>query len=388
VPDLVLHRLSKWFGQRLAVDALDLHVADGELVVLVGPSGCGKTTTLRLIAGLARPTDGSIRIGDRVVDRLSPRCRNVAMVFQNASLYPHWNVFGNLAFGLRMRGVRKPEIQQRVTETAGLLGIQPLLDRWPAQLSGGQQQRVALGRALIRRPDLLLLDEPFSSLDAPLRDELRNELAGWQRELRITTVHVTHDQREALHLGQRIIVLDQGRVQQIGTPQEIYDRPANRFVAHFMGSPRMNFFEARLVSRDDQWWVETADVAMRWDERLEVSQQAGQEHAVILGVRPEHLVIGGQSTGEATATWRAQVQAVQMLGPEIWLDLQSASHRFRARVAPGSAFRSGDQVQVGIRRSWCHLFAPGDGRRLEKGVRTFFSARPKGRFPENLKTES
>ena len=362
--EVTLDNLSKRFGQLLAVDSVDLHVADGELAVLVGPSGCGKTTTLRLIAGLERPTDGAIRIGDRTVNRLSPRCRDVAMVFQNPSLYPHWNVFDNLAFGLRMRGIPRSEIRRRVTEMAGLLGIQLLLQRRPAQLSGGQQQRVALGRALVRRPNVLLLDEPFSSLDAPLRDELRRELADWQRELRITTVHVTHDQREAMQLGQRIIVLREGRVQQIGVPRELYERPANRFVGDFMASPRMNFFTARLVSRDQALWLETAELAMRWPERPQGLPPIESEHPVILGVRPEHLEIQAVPAAVGSTTWRAEIRAVQMLGSEIWLDLQSTAHRFTARVAPGHDHRPGASVEVGIRPSWCHLFDPLDGRRL------------------------
>jgi multiple sugar transport system ATP-binding protein len=285
-------------------------------------------------------------------------------VFQNPSLYPHWNVFDNLAFGLRMRGIPRSEIRRRVTEITGLLGIQPLLQRRPAELSGGQQQRVALGRALVRRPAVLLLDEPFSSLDAPLRDELRRELADWQRELRITTVHVTHDQREAMQLGQRIMVLREGRVQQIGAPRELYDRPANRFVADFMASPRMNFFTARLVSRDEELWLETAELAMRWPERPPGLRPTGAEHPVILGIRPEHLQIQAAQAAAESTTWRAEIRAVQMLGSEIWLDLQSVSHRFTARIAPGHDHQPGENVQVAIRPSWCHLFDPLDGRRL------------------------
>jgi ABC-type sugar transport system ATPase subunit len=210
----------------------------------------------------------------------------------------------------------------------------------------------------------LLLDEPFSSLDAPLRDELRRELADWQRELRITTVHVTHDQREAMQLGQRIIVLREGRVQQIGTPRELYERPANRFVGDFMASPRMNFFTARLVLRNEERWLETTELAMRWPERPEGLPPLESEHPIILGVRPEHLEIQDPSAAVRPATWRAEIRAVQMLGSEIWLDLQSTAHRFTARVAPGHDHRPGESVQVSIRPSWCHLFDPLDGRRL------------------------
>jgi multiple sugar transport system ATP-binding protein len=278
--ELVLTDLQKRFGPLLAVDGVSLRVAAGELAVLVGPSGCGKTTTLRLIAGLEQATGGSIRIGDRPVDRLPPRSRDVAMVFQSPALYPHLSVLGNMAFGLRLRRVQNHEIQRCVAETAELLGIKDLLERRPAELSGGQQQRVALGRALVRRPAVLLLDEPFSSLDVPLRDELRRELGLWQRELRITTVHVTHDQQEAMQLGQRIVVLNEGRIQQIGSPMEIYNRPANRFVGHFMGSPRMNFFPARLVSRGGQLWLDAGELAMRWSEAPPILPASENENAI------------------------------------------------------------------------------------------------------------
>jgi multiple sugar transport system ATP-binding protein len=362
--ELVLTDLQKRFGPLLAVDGVTLRVAAGELAVLVGPSGCGKTTTLRLIAGLEQATGGSIRIGDRPVDCLAPRNRDVAMVFQSPALYPHLSVLGNMAFGLRMRRVQKHEIQRRVAETAELLGIKDLLERRPAELSGGQQQRVALGRALVRRPAVLLLDEPFSSLDVPLRDELRRELGLWQRKLRITTVHVTHDQQEAMQLGQRIVVLNEGRVQQIGTPMEIYNRPANRFVGHFMGSPRMNFFPARLVSRSGQLWLDAAELAMRWSETPPILPASENEDQVVLGIRPEHLEIDVPRVDVETASWRAEVLLVQTFGPETWLELQSASHRFTARIPPGQVFRPGDRVDVRTAPSSCHLFDPSDGRRL------------------------
>src|SRR3989304_3391716 len=237
-------------GEVRAVDDLSLSVGDGEFIVLVGPSGCGKTTTLRLIAGLEELTTGTIRIGDRVVNRVAPKDRDVAMVFQNYALYPHMTVYKNMAFGLKMRRVPRKDILRKVGEVAGKLGLTHLLERKPASLSGGECQRVAVGRAIGRKPQGFLFDEPLSNLDAGLRTQMRTELKDLHRELRTTVVYVTHDQEEAMTLGDRLVVLKEGVVQQCGTPLEVYNRPANRFVAGFIGTPPMNFFDGRLECND------------------------------------------------------------------------------------------------------------------------------------------
>ena len=229
--NVVLEGLTKKFGDVVAVDHVDLHVRDKELIVLVGPSGCGKSTTLRLIAGLEQATSGQIRIGERTVNRVSPKDRNIAMVFQNYALYPHMNVYKNMGFGLKMRKVPKSEIDQRIRRAAAILGIEELLDRKPAQLSGGERQRVALGRATVRDPQVFLLDEPLSNLDAKLRFTMRSELVKLHQRLETTMVHVTHDQVEAMTMGNRIVVMNEGRIEQVGPPREVYDAPSNRFVA-------------------------------------------------------------------------------------------------------------------------------------------------------------
>jgi len=364
VSELVLSNLTKRFGNVVAVDAINLRVDAGELLVMVGPSGCGKTTTLRLIAGLEHPNEGQIHIAGRPVDRLCPKDRNVAMVFQDTALYPHLDVFGNLSFGLRMRAVGRQEIQRRVAETAQRLGIDGLLARRPAELSGGQQQRVALGRALVRRPAVFLLDEPFSSLDAPLRDDMRRELALLQRDLGTTTVHVTHDQLEALQLGQRIVVLHDGRIQQIGSPTEIHDQPANRFVAGFIGSPQMNFFNARLLERNGQRWLDAADFAFPWPDGVPVPNDIDIRDEITLGIRPPHLRIGPRPVGENGPQWRAEILLVQKFGVEMRLELRSATHQFTVCVAPNRDYRSGELIDVWAAAPHWHLFNAQTGRRL------------------------
>ena len=244
--EVVLTNLTKTYGGVAAVDGIDLRIRDGEFLVLVGPSGCGKTTTLRLIAGLDEPTSGEVRIGGRNVTRLAPKDRNVAMVFQHFTLYPHLNVFQNLAFGLKLRRVPRPQIERRVRQTAHMLGIDELLDRRPAELSGGERQRVALGRSVVRDPQVFLLDEPLSNLDARWRETLQKDLVQLQQQLGTTTIHVTHDQLEAMMMGQRIAVMNAGRIEQVGSPLDVYHAPVNRFVAEFIGSPPMNFLAGRL----------------------------------------------------------------------------------------------------------------------------------------------
>ncbi|MCE5266833.1 MAG: ATP-binding cassette domain-containing protein, partial [Planctomycetaceae bacterium] len=296
--DLTLHNLSKTYpGGVRAVEGMDLHIRDGELLVLVGPSGCGKSTTLRMIAGLEMPTSGTIRIGERTVNRLPPRDRDVAMVFQNQALYPHLTVYNNMAFGLRRRRCPRDEIARRVAWVARLLGLEGLLERKPHALSGGQRQRVALGRAVVRRPKVFLLDEPLSNLDAPLRARTRVELKRLHAELRTTTIYVTHDQEEAMTLGHRIAVVRDGRLQQCGTPSEIYDAPANRFVATFLGNPAMNFLDGRLREEAGRKWFESASLRVPIEKPL-LHRINGSVTTASLGVRPDTLELRAANDDE------------------------------------------------------------------------------------------
>jgi multiple sugar transport system ATP-binding protein len=309
--------VTKLFDGVAAVKELSLEVGDGEFMVLVGPSGCGKTTALRMVAGLEEITAGEILIGDRVVNDVDPRGRDVAMVFQNYALYPHMTVFENIAFGLRARGAPKAEIRSHVERVGKALGLGELLQRKPRQLSGGQRQRVAMGRAIVRDPRVFLMDEPLSNLDARLRVQMRAEVARVQRDLGVTTIYVTHDQVEAMTMGDRVAVMRGGVLQQTGQPQSVFDHPANLFVASFIGSPPMNLVQGRLEERGDalavnigeQEIVVPSDVAVG---RRGLSRYVGR--AVGLGIRPEHL---RDATGESTARLRGTVRATEALGSEL-----------------------------------------------------------------------
>jgi multiple sugar transport system ATP-binding protein len=309
--------VTKLFDGVAAVKELSLEVGDGEFMVLVGPSGCGKTTALRMVAGLEEITAGEILIGDRVVNDVDPRGRDVAMVFQNYALYPHMTVFENIAFGLRARGAPKADIRSRVERVGTALGLGELLQRKPRQLSGGQRQRVAMGRAIVRDPRVFLMDEPLSNLDARLRVQMRAEVARVQRDLGVTTIYVTHDQVEAMTMGDRVAVMRGGVLQQTGQPQSVFDRPANLFVASFIGSPPMNLVQGRLEQRGDalvvnigeQEIVVSSDAAVG---RRGLGRYVGR--AVGVGIRPEHL---RDATGESTARLRGTVRATEALGSEL-----------------------------------------------------------------------
>lgn len=326
-----LENLGKTYpGGIRAVDRLDLIVAEGEFLVLVGPSGCGKTTTLRMIAGLEQVTDGTIHIDGRVVNQASPRDRDIAMVFQNSPMYPNRTVRGNMAFGLRRRGVAKPEIQQHIAWAAELLGIEELLDRKPHALSGGQRQRAALARALVRRPKVFLFDEPLSNLDAKLRADMRAELKRLHRRLNVTTVYVTHDQEEAMTLGDRIAVLREGRLQQCGTPLDVYHAPNNRFVAGFIGTPAMNFIEGRLRESDGRLWFESPCFRAPINNAAG-NQQPGADSQVALGIRPENLQLR-PSNGQCSIS--GTVEVVEPLGSTMDLCVRlSDGQRLVSRVA-------------------------------------------------------
>lgn len=320
--DIVLDQVHKRYGSLTVVDAMSLDIKDGEFVVFVGPSGCGKSTTLRMIAGLEDISHGAISIGGRDVTNLEPKDRNIAMVFQNYALYPHKSVYENLAFGMRMRKAPKAEIAQQVKWAAEMLGIENLLDRKPRQLSGGQMQRVSLGRALVRRPDAFLLDEPLSNLDAKLRIHMREELALLHKRIGTSMVYVTHDQVEAMTLGDRIVVMQGGKAQQIGTPLEIYDSPANIFVAGFLGAPEMNFIDGNIFIRDGKPCFRAADFEVALPERRIKGAALPDGSAVTLGVRPEHLRLGttAADAGDVAHTDHIQisgkVQLIEQMGAQ------------------------------------------------------------------------
>jgi ABC-type sugar transport system ATPase subunit len=346
---VTLRRLGKRYGPdgRPALDQVSLEVRDGELFVLLGPSGCGKTTLLRCIAGLEEPSAGEILIGERDVTRLEPAARDVAMVFQTYALYPHLTVRRNIAFGLEVRRMPAVEIARRVQQTAERLGLAALLDRQPGDLSGGERQRVALGRALVREPQVFLLDEPLSNLDPTLRGELRAELVDLHRALGATIVYVTHDQLEAMTMGQRIAVLDGGRVRQVGTPGEVYGRPADVFVARFIGSPGMNILKGRGRGTGDGGGG-VVDVGM-WSIPVPLERYEGEIH---LGVRPEHMSLVAPDQGMGTA----DVRGVEPLGSESLVRLDAGGQPLVARVRGIPDLRPGDRIGVKPDRQQLHLF--------------------------------
>jgi multiple sugar transport system ATP-binding protein len=327
VAEVTLDQVGKVYPDgTVAVKDFSLEIPDGELMVFVGPSGCGKTTALRMIAGLEEISQGEVRIGDRVVNRMPPRDRDVAMVFQTYALYPHKSVYDNLAFPLRLRGMPKAEVQQRVTRIARLLELEEQLKRRPRQLSGGQRQRVAMGRAIVREPQAFLMDEPLSNLDAKLRTQMRAEIGLLHKELAITTVYVTHDQVEAMTLGQRVAVLRRGELQQVAPPQELYDRPVNLFVAGFIGSPAMNFFQGQITQADGGVEVAVGGQRLRVDEKelaLHPALAQRAESNTIVGIRPEHLEDAALAPGVGDGRRiRGQVQLKELLGSEVVVHFQ------------------------------------------------------------------
>src|SRR5580658_10830572 len=318
--EVVLQNLNKNFDEVYAVKDVNLSIRDKEFMVLVGPSGCGKTTTLRMVAGLESISSGRILIDDKVINELPPMDRDIAMVFQNYALYPHMSVYDNMAFGLKMRKFDKAEIAKRVHEAADILGIEQLLKRKPRQLSGGQRQRVALGRAIVRHPQVFLFDEPLSNLDAKLRVQMRVELKKLHERLGTTAIYVTHDQVEAMTLGDRVVVMKDGLVQQVGDPMELYNEPANRFVAGFIGSPAMNFAGIRVAAENGSLWAESEGIRIKVPEpiRPRLAPYAGKE--ATLGIRPEDLHIAGDGDPKEL-TFDVAVEVVERLGSEILLDV-------------------------------------------------------------------
>jgi len=348
-----LEQVSKIYpGKVQAVAPMDLHIAHGEFLVLVGPSGCGKSTTLRMVAGLEEVTDGQISIGDRVVNDVEPRDRDIAMVFQSYALYPHMNVEANLAFGLRMRKLPQAEITDRVHKAAKVLGIEDLLARKPRALSGGQRQRVALGRAIVRDPEVFLFDEPLSNLDAKMRVQMRTEIARLHHQMGATMIYVTHDQTEAMTLGQRIVVMKDGVVQQVAPPLELYERPTNRFVGGFIGSPAMNFLTGK-ITQDDGLVFACADGETAWPlpDDFKVSENL-LEQEIVLGFRPEHLLIGNGNQSIA-----ASVQVIESLGNETLVYFHIAGEQITARCSGQLTAGVDDQLSLSLQAAYIHLFA-------------------------------
>lgn len=345
-------------GGVIAVSDFNLDIEDKEFLVLVGPSGCGKSTTLRMIAGLEEITEGELFIGDKVVNDVAPKDRDIAMVFQNYALYPHMTVFDNMAFGLKLRKTPKDEIKRRVEEAAKILDISHLLDRKPKALSGGQRQRVALGRAIVREPKVFLLDEPLSNLDAKLRAQMRTELSKIHHNLATTFIYVTHDQIEAMTMATRIVVMRDGFIQQVDTPQNLYMYPCNVFVAGFIGSPQMNFIDVDIVSKDDGLYIEFGKNSLKMPESKindAVKEHIGQK--VIMGIRPEH-VHDEERYLEAMPEYviDANVEVTELMGAETYLYLDVEGSKFTAKVAPTSTAQADDKIKICIDLQNMHLF--------------------------------
>ena len=353
---VVLRNVDKHYGGFHAVKSVNLSFEDGEFIVLVGPSGCGKSTTLRMIAGLEEVTSGEITIGDRDVTHLEPRGRDVAMVFQNYALYPHKTIYKNLSFGLTMAKVPAAEIDRRVRWAAGMLGIEALLDRKPKQLSGGQMQRVALGRAMVREPSVFLLDEPLSNLDAKLRVRMREEIANLHRRIRTSMIYVTHDQVEAMTLGDRIVVMKDGEVQQVGAPLEVYDRPANRFVASFIGSPEMNFVEGEI--REDAGLRRFHHAAFSLPIPAGRLDSVATGKPVTLGIRPEHISFTG-SGGIPAA-----IVLVEQMGAQTVAAIDVGGQSLRAVVDRDDTIRIDDTRHIDIPPEKMHFFDAAGGQAL------------------------
>jgi multiple sugar transport system ATP-binding protein len=355
VAQVLIRNLNKKYDGVHAVKDVSLDIRDKEFLVLVGPSGCGKSTTLRMIAGLEEITSGEIFIGGRFVNDLPPKDRDIAMVFQNYALYPHKTVYDNMAFGLKMRKFPRSEIAQRVRQAAETLGIEELWRRKPRQLSGGQRQRVAVGRAIVRHPKVFLFDEPLSNLDAKLRVHMRVELKRLHDRLETTAIYVTHDQVEAMTLGDRVVVMKDGWVQQVGAPLELYGRPANRFVAGFLGSPAMNFAEVAVADAGGALWAEHAGFRVKVPPARAERLRAYRGERVTLGVRPENLHV---ATGEDAAenSFDAVVEVVEPLGSEMLLDVRAADTPLVARVDPRTRVKAHESVRLAFDPEHVHFF--------------------------------
>ena len=360
--ELSLRKVKKVYDNTVvAVQAFDLEIADKEFIVLVGPSGCGKSTTLRMVAGLEDITDGEIYIGGRKVNSVPPKDRDIAMVFQNYALYPHMTVYDNIAYGLKLRKFPKRVIDQKVREAAEILDITELLKRKPKALSGGQRQRVAIGRAIVREPQVFLMDEPLSNLDAKLRNQMRSEILKLRQKVNTTFIYVTHDQTEAMTLGDRIVIMKEGFVQQVGTPQEVFHHPANLFVAGFIGSPQMNTFDARLIRTGDRYSVEVggATVALSPEKCRRLAAAGAESQEVVLGIRPEHIALSG-----GPGSVPAEVDVSEMMGSAVHIHVRACGREavIVVPVSEEAAERGEDTLAAGtavgftFRGSAVHVF--------------------------------
>jgi multiple sugar transport system ATP-binding protein len=357
VAKVTLENVSKNFGQVAAVSSFNLDIEDKEFLVLLGPSGCGKSTTLRMIAGLEELSGGNIYIGDMLVNDMAPRDRDIAMVFQDYALYPHMTVHQNMAFGLKLRKFPRAEINQRVKEAAEILGIQNLLDRKPRELSGGQRQRVAVGRTIVRKPAVFLFDEPLSNLDAKLRGQMRAELSKLHDQLNTTIIYVTHDQVEAMTMGTKIVIMNDGVVNQVGSPMEIYDFPVNKFVAGFIGNPGMNFLSAKIVSKDSTLYIDAGSFQLLIPAEKDSFLQSYIDREVILGIRPEHLQdVAFPDDSKVTDTFKAVVEVVETLGAEVQLDVSSGTHNLVARVDPRTTAKRHQEIELAVNMDKIHIF--------------------------------
>ena len=359
---VILKSVTKRFNKITAVSNFDLDIRDREFIILVGPSGCGKSTTLRMVAGLESVTEGEIFIGERLVNNFPPKERNIAMVFQNYALYPHKDVYQNMAFGLKLRRCPKKEIDERVRGAAKILGIEELLNRRPEHLSGGQRQRVALGRAIVRQPEVFLFDEPLSNLDAKLRMHMRTELIRLHERLETTMIYVTHDQVEAMTMGDRIVIMKDAVIQQVGTPLEVFRQPGNLFVAGFIGSPTMNFIKSDLIQEESNLYIRTSDFRLRVPPEKTGAYEKYLGRPVVFGIRPEHIydprLFPARLQGN---TLQAMVEVVEPLGSEVIIYFKISSQSLVGKIDANTEVESGQSLEIYMDMTKMHLFDPESG---------------------------
>ncbi|MHC1723350.1 MAG: ABC transporter ATP-binding protein [Aminipila sp.] len=350
---ILIKNLKKTYANKVtAVHNFDLEIKDKEFIVLIGPSGCGKSTTLRMLAGLEDISEGELYIGDKLVNNVASKDRNIAMVFQNYALYPHMTVFKNIAFGLTLRKLPKEEIKQKVQEAAKVLGIETLLTRKPKELSGGQRQRVALGRAMVRNPEVFLLDEPLSNLDAKLRNQMRTEILKLHKKLGTTFVYVTHDQTEAMTMSDRMVVMKDGYIQQIGTPQNLYNKPCNVFVAGFIGTPQMNFFKGKIIEGEEPYIAEFQgnQIVLPQYKPEKLAEYQGTE--VVFGIRPEDILI--QATGSNSIAMK--IELVEHMGAEMYLHCTINENKFIVKTQVSEEYTIGSTIFTTFRENRLHIF--------------------------------